>query len=155
MPSYIREDARVWAHWNHSSDMHLNSLGPISCFCPFWIPLGCTVGTAAAADCLLAGNILCLLKWQTTVFFFVHMDDKDIIWPWLTYTTDNFQKWKIWWEFITRKLPLRSYIWLFLCHAKQSRRPLPPPPAEKVLDKVNLRCLCLFLKKTVNTISNF
>ena len=137
MPFYIWEDARVWARWNRSSDMHLNYLGPISCFCPFWIPLGCTVGTAAAADCLVAGNILCLLKWQTT-FFFVHMDDEDVIWPWLTYTTDKFQKWKIWRECITIKVPLRSYIWLFLCRAEQSCTP------KKILDKVNLRSYACF-----------
>ena len=36
---YIWEDARVWAHWNHSFDMHLSYLGPVSCFSPIWIPL--------------------------------------------------------------------------------------------------------------------
>ena len=28
------EDTRVWTYYNHSFDMHLNCLGPISCFSP-------------------------------------------------------------------------------------------------------------------------
>lgn len=39
---YIWEDARVWAHWNYSLDMHLNCLGPLSCLSPSWIPPRCT-----------------------------------------------------------------------------------------------------------------
>ena len=35
---YAWEDARVWAHWNHFLDMHLNCLGPVSCFSHSWIP---------------------------------------------------------------------------------------------------------------------
>ena len=41
---YAWEDARVWAHWNHSFDMHLDYMGPEYYFSPSWIPLGCTVG---------------------------------------------------------------------------------------------------------------
>ena len=41
---YVREDVRVWAHWNHSFDMHLNDLGLVNCFSPSWTPSGCTVG---------------------------------------------------------------------------------------------------------------
>lgn len=41
---YVWEDARPLAHWNHSFNMHLNCLGPVSCFSPFWIPSGCTIG---------------------------------------------------------------------------------------------------------------
>ena len=32
---YIWEDVRVWAHWNHSFDMHVSYLGPVSSFFPF------------------------------------------------------------------------------------------------------------------------
>ena len=28
---FVWEDARVWAHWNHSFHMHLSYLGPVSC----------------------------------------------------------------------------------------------------------------------------
>ena len=41
---YVWEDARVWAHWNHSFAMHLSSLGPVSCVFASWVPSGCTVG---------------------------------------------------------------------------------------------------------------
>ena len=30
-------DARVWAHWNHSFDMHLSYLGPGSCVFTSWV----------------------------------------------------------------------------------------------------------------------
>ena len=87
---YAREDARVWAHWNHSLDMHLSYLGPVSCFhilsfffsglnlgsgyslvaarwqvfFPSWVSSGLISSpfTVAALpdDC----DILCLLTWQ-------------------------------------------------------------------------------------------
>ena len=57
---YIWEDARVWAHWNHSFDMHLSYLGPVSCVFSSWVS-GCTIGVAAAADCLTAGTLF--LSW--------------------------------------------------------------------------------------------
>lgn len=38
---YVREGARIWAHWNQSFDMLLSDLKPESCF-PSWILLGCT-----------------------------------------------------------------------------------------------------------------
>ena len=41
---YVWEDARVWAHWNHSFDMHLSYLGPVSCSFPSWVLSGCTIG---------------------------------------------------------------------------------------------------------------
>ena len=72
------EDARVWAHWSHSFDMHLSYLGPVFCvftswvfsglfvgsgcsqmavrwhvFCPSWVPSGLTgspLAVGAAAD---------------------------------------------------------------------------------------------------------
>ena len=66
---YVEEDARVLAHWSYSLAMHLNYLGPVSCFSPTWIPLrvhplglGWGGGMAAVADALTAGNIHCLLK---------------------------------------------------------------------------------------------
>ena len=45
MLSYISEDARIWAHWNYSFDMHLNYLGPVFLFFlhpkfPFWRSTG-------------------------------------------------------------------------------------------------------------------
>ena len=36
---YVWEDARVWAHWNYSFDLHLNYIGPVSYFSPSWISL--------------------------------------------------------------------------------------------------------------------
>ena len=66
----VREEARVWAHWNHSFEMHLNYLGPVSCFPPSWIPSGCRVGGGCSGWGLLGCNILGLLIWQVT--FFIH-----------------------------------------------------------------------------------
>ena len=64
------EDARVWAHWNHSFDRHLIYLGPISYFSPSWISLRCPFG-GSCSGCWLDGcNILCLLIEQTA--FFTH-----------------------------------------------------------------------------------
>ena len=40
----VWEDARGWVPWNHSFDMHLNYLGPVSCFSPSWNPSSCTIG---------------------------------------------------------------------------------------------------------------
>ena len=60
---YIWEDARVWAHWNHSFDMHLSYLGPVSCFLQSKFPSGHTVWGWNADD-LIVGNIHYLLKWQ-------------------------------------------------------------------------------------------
>ena len=55
---YVWEDAGVWAHWNHSFDMHLNFLGPVSCIQDAsWIPQGAQLGVASAAEGLMAGNI--------------------------------------------------------------------------------------------------
>ena len=52
----VWEDAKVWAHWNYSYDMHLNYLEPVSCFSPSWIPLWCTAGAASVADGLMAST---------------------------------------------------------------------------------------------------
>ena len=35
---YVWEDERVWAHWNHSSDMRAIYLGPVSCIFTSWVP---------------------------------------------------------------------------------------------------------------------
>ena len=40
----VWEDMRIWAHWNHSLDLHLNCLGPVAYFSLAWIPSGCVVG---------------------------------------------------------------------------------------------------------------
>ena len=52
------EDARVWAHWNHSIDTHLNYLGLCSAFllpeCSQCAPLG----VAAVADNWMAATSL-------------------------------------------------------------------------------------------------
>ena len=55
---YIWEDARVWAHWNQSFDMHHSYLGPVSCFFTSWVSLGLTIGS---------GCSLMAARWQ--VFF--------------------------------------------------------------------------------------
>ena len=46
------EDTRVWALWNHSFDMHLTSLGPVSCVFPSWVS---SLGVCAVADNLMVG----------------------------------------------------------------------------------------------------
>ena len=43
---YGWEDTGVWVHWNHSFDIHLTYLGPVSCLSPSWIPSGRTVKAA-------------------------------------------------------------------------------------------------------------
>ena len=58
---YVWKDAGVWAHWNHSFDMHLNSLGLVSCFSPSWIPLGTQWGGSCSGWWLDGHSILCLL----------------------------------------------------------------------------------------------
>ena len=55
---YVWEDPRVWAHWNHSFDLHLSSLGPVSCVFTSWVSSGLTVGS---------GCSLVAPRWQ--VFF--------------------------------------------------------------------------------------
>ena len=34
---YVWEDAVVWAHWNHSFDIYLTSLEPVSCVFTSWL----------------------------------------------------------------------------------------------------------------------
>ena len=47
-----REDARVWAHWNHSFDTLFSSLGPVSCVFSSWVSSGCMV-VAGVGGCSL------------------------------------------------------------------------------------------------------
>ena len=54
----------IWAHWNHSFDLHFNCLGPISCFSPSWIPSWFADGCGCNGRWLDCCNILCLLIWQ-------------------------------------------------------------------------------------------
>ena len=54
----VWEGARVWVHWNHSFDMHLSSLRPVSCVFTSWVSSGLTVGRACS---------LMAARWQ--VFF--------------------------------------------------------------------------------------
>ena len=44
---YLWEDARVWAHWNHSFHMHLSYVGPIPCVFISWASLGLTLTGSA------------------------------------------------------------------------------------------------------------
>ena len=59
------KDARVWAHWNHASDMHFTCLRPGSCVFISWVSSGLTIGSyynlmaAAAAKSLQS----CLTLW--------------------------------------------------------------------------------------------
>ena len=56
---YVWEDARVWANWNHSSDMHFNYLGPVSSFLCQESHQGAQLG--GCSDWWLDGcNMLCL-----------------------------------------------------------------------------------------------
>ena len=66
----VWEDARVWAPWNHSFDMHPNHLGPVPCFSSSWIPSGCTIGGGCTADGLMASTSF--VYWCGRWHFFVH-----------------------------------------------------------------------------------
>ena len=44
----IWEDTRVWVHWNHFFDLHLNYLGPVACFSPFWTSSRYTAGSGCS-----------------------------------------------------------------------------------------------------------
>ena len=91
---YVWEDAKVWSHWNHSFDMHLNYLGPVSRVFISWVPSGLSIGSgcslratrrrdfspswvssgltsSAFCDGCFADycGILCLLLWQEIFHF--------------------------------------------------------------------------------------
>ena len=91
---YIWEDARIWAHWNHSFHVHLSYPIRASILCVFtpWAPLGLTTGSSCnlmaawsqafsflsafrAQGLTLEGwnrhdyDILALLIWQEKFYF--------------------------------------------------------------------------------------
>ena len=45
---YVWEDAKLWAHWNHSFDGHLSFLGPVSCIFTSWVSSGWTLGSGCS-----------------------------------------------------------------------------------------------------------
>ena len=57
---YVWENARVWAHWNHSLDMHLSYLGPVSCILISWVSSGFTGSCWKAA----IANDWCVRKYS-------------------------------------------------------------------------------------------
>ena len=57
-PFYVWEDARVWAYWNYSFDMHLHYLGPVSCLSSSWNPLRVHWLVALVADGCIAATSL-------------------------------------------------------------------------------------------------
>ena len=69
VPFYAQEDVRVWDPLNHSFDIHLSYLEPVSCLSPSWIPLGCTVRDRVGWW-LDGSSVLFLMIWQATFFFF-------------------------------------------------------------------------------------
>ena len=81
---YTWEDARVWAHWNHSFDLHLSHLGPVSCFSYPKFPQDSLSGVAAAWS-LLDGRYS-LPSWVSQGspardrLVAVIVDDSDILW---------------------------------------------------------------------------
>ena len=56
----VWEDARVGAHWNHSFDMHLSYLGPVSWVFTSWVSSGFTLGS---------GCSLMAARWQVLFCF--------------------------------------------------------------------------------------
>ena len=52
----IREDAKIWAHWNTFFDTHLSYLGPVSCVFTSRVSLELTIGSGCSAVWLLDGR---------------------------------------------------------------------------------------------------
>ena len=52
---FVQEDARVWVYWNHSFDLHLRYLGPVSWVFISWVSSGLNVGS---------GYRLMTARWQ-------------------------------------------------------------------------------------------
>ena len=50
---YVGGDARFWAHWNHSFDIHLHCLEPVSCVFSSWV----------SSDCAIVGNYPLMTAW--------------------------------------------------------------------------------------------
>ena len=117
--------------------MHLNYWGPVSCFSPSWIPFRVHhwgAAGAAVADGLMAGNTLCLLKWQATFFFLVHigMNKKQRF----IYIVQNLVYFRIYSKIKTKqkvlvpvKMGIHNTPWRLL--------PLSPLNATKILDKMH------------------
>ena len=61
---------RVWVHWNHSFDMHLSYVRPLSCFFTSWAPLEFTMGSGCclmAAVCVQSLSHVWLFETSCTV----------------------------------------------------------------------------------------
>ena len=68
---YVWEDARVWAHWNHSFHEHLNYLVPVSCFLHSEFPQGTQWEVAAVVTSLM--DEACFAYWSGRCHFsFTH-----------------------------------------------------------------------------------
>ena len=61
---------KIWAYWNHSLDMYLSYLGPLSCVFSSESPQGALL-EVAMMWWLDGWNIYCLLIWQV-IFLFLH-----------------------------------------------------------------------------------
>lgn len=48
MLCFVWEDAKVWAHWNHSFGVHLSYLGQVSCVFISWVSSQCTLGSGCS-----------------------------------------------------------------------------------------------------------
>ena len=75
--TYVWEEARVWAHWDHSFHMYLNCLGLVPSFSPSWIPFGCTVWGCCKAHGLMATTsfVFWYDKWYilSTLVFYIQL----------------------------------------------------------------------------------
>ena len=76
---YVGEDARVWAHWNYSLDVHFSYWGPVCCFSPTWVSLGVHHWGDCSGWCLDYRQHLLFtgMADNTFFFFFVRTD----VWP--------------------------------------------------------------------------
>lgn len=45
---YVWDEARIWAHWNHSFDRHLTYLGPVSSVFTSWVFSGLNIGSSCS-----------------------------------------------------------------------------------------------------------
>ena len=74
----VWEDARVWAHWNYSFDMHLNYLGLVSCFLHPEFPsrgtteVGGGVGSTQATVAAGLMQVTLIVCWTGRQHFFVY-----------------------------------------------------------------------------------
>ena len=78
---YVWKDARIWAHWNHSFDMHFLYQGPVFCVFTSWVSSGLTLGSGCCLLSVSMERILSLLstlrahqltfQWWMTVISFV------------------------------------------------------------------------------------